>query len=235
MIRTWSAVAALLLALSTLVGCSASETDGPALMGSAASAGDAPPPNGFDQGASPESDSPDDDSADDDPALPEPEPTVTPATGIKMTRPSYSYRAPTEWTDITKQMKESGGDIDSAVGEDLSAVTAVRENLNVVLTPALLLDIEDYESIAPATLELMVKDLKTFPRVLLGGVEAIHVGGVARTGDSKFYFEQVAAKYDDTMYAVSFAVDLDRSEAERRALVDSVLASWKWPDQDQAG
>ncbi|WP_067436852.1 hypothetical protein [Nocardioides jensenii] len=221
MIRTRAVGALFLLAPALLVGgCSAGDTGRDLVMGPAASIDDS-------------SNAAQDTETQDPPdPLATPEPPATsaePATGRIMSGKGYQYSAPKSWVDITKQMRESGQKVDTAVGADITVSTTVRENLNVVLTDVPGVTLETYEQIAPETLAFMVKDLEVYDRAVIAGDEAVHVGGSATVGGVDFFFEQFVVVRDDTMYAVSFAINLERSDEERRAVVDSVLASWKWP------
>lgn len=220
MIRTWVVGTLLVLAPVVLTGCAADPSDGEMVMGEAAGSAEAP------DAAQEETQAPPDPLA--TPDAP-PQSSADPATGIRITKQGYEYSAPEGWVEITKQMRESGQDIDTAVGEAMSGATTVRENLNVVLTPAPGGSMEAYEAIAADTLEFMVKDLDIYARTVIDGREAVHVGGVAEVGNASFFFEQYIAEKDGTMFAISFAVDLATPEAGRRELIDSVLASWKWP------
>ncbi|KRF13992.1 hypothetical protein ASG90_14430 [Nocardioides sp. Soil797] len=150
------------------------------------------------------------------------------ATGIRVTGDGYAFHAPARWMDISERLAKSGQEVDAAVGEDPDAATTVRENLNVSVIPTPSLSLETYEQVAPNTLGYMIDDLETYDRVLIDGVEAVHVGGEANTGEASFFFEQYAVVRADTMYTLSFAIDGERSEADRRHLIDSVLASWEW-------
>lgn len=201
------------LAMVLLVGCGSDPGDERALMGDPASSV-APPASASDESAAP--------------VTPEDLSTVAPATGLRMSGDDYSFASPNGWVDITKQMRTAGQEIDTAVGEDVKYVTGVRENLNIVVSPASGLTLDAYEELAPKTLAFMVDDLETYERVTIAGEEAVHVGGEANTGEATFFFEQYVVIRDGTMYAMSFAVDGGRSVADRRSLVDPVLASWQW-------
>ena len=153
---------------------------------------------------------------------------VEPATGVEMRGDSYRYSSPEGWVDITKQVAQSENTVDTAAGQSLKDVDTVRENLNTVTVPAPLLTIDDYEAIAAVKLAFMVKDLDVYAQTEIAGRPAAHVGGPANTGGTTFFFEQYAVLEDGELHTISFATELDRPEAERRDLIDSVLASWQW-------
>lgn len=231
MIRRRTASAALAVALLVPLGACASDSEGQvATMGAPAS----PPADAADDSAATEPDSPEPsdsptESESGDPSTPpEPPSTVAPATGVAMTGTGYTYRAPEGWHDITKQMKESQQSVDTAIGEKLSTSAGVRDNMNVVSSPAIGDQLQQYEDSAPEALKFMVKDLDTYPRTTIAGEEAVHVGGIANTGGISFFFEQYAVQRGNTVYALSFAVEKDLTDDERRELIDSVITSWEW-------
>ena len=156
----------------------------------------------------------------------EPAPTEAPASGLTISGNGYTYAVPDGWQDISTAMKKSQPMLNTAAGEPLSGMEGIRDNMNVVLIPGL--DIEAYEAAAPGELKFMVKDLTILPRTTVAEEDSAHVGGVATTGGVSFWFEQYAVEHDGQLYSVSFAVDKDRPEAERRAQIDSILTSWRW-------
>lgn len=218
MIRALTTAALPATALALLLGCGAGSSPGDATMGRPAGAG----------------------STGEDRAQPEPPASTgspapgdsvpgAPATGARIVGSGYAFNAPSGWHDITRQLRRNGQEIDTGAGEDRREATTVRENVNVAVSTGSSMTLDAYERGAPDRLSFMVADLETYDRVQIDGMEAAHVGGVAHTGEASFVLEQFVVVRGDTMYTVSFAVDVDRSRADRENLIDSVLASWEWP------
>jgi hypothetical protein len=218
--RTARALTAVLLSPLALAGCADDSGGDAATMGEVAVA----------TGTAAESptDEPSDEPATEpaqDPST-EPAPTEAPASGRRISGDGYSYAVPDGWQNISAAMKKTQPMLNTAAGEPLSDVEGIRDNMNVVLIPGLTL--AAYEAAAPGELKFMVDDLTILPRTTVADEASAHVGGVATTGGVTFWFEQYAVEHDGRLFSVSFAVDQDSPEAERRAQIDSVLTSWRW-------
>ncbi len=222
MTRTAHALAAVLLSPLALAGCADDSGGDAATMGDVAVA----------TGHPRRTESPTEATTDEPTTEPaenpstEPAPTEAPPPACRSPATATPMRCPDGWQDISTAMKKSQPMLNTAAGEPLTGVEGIRDNMNVVLIPGLTL--EAYETAAPGELKFMVDDLTILPRTTVADEDSAHVGGVATTGGVTFWFEQYAVEHDGQLFSVSFAVDQDRPEAERRAQIDSILTSWRW-------
>lgn len=150
----------------------------------------------------------------------------TPATGPVVTGEGYAYRVPETWGDVTGRAKKVQASVDSAAAEK-AATDGFADNISVgYQSPDLTL--EELESSMPTQLRSLVENLEALPHVTIDGEEALHHRGPAASGGTKYFLEQFAALQDDRLAIITFSFGRSLPAKERDAVIDSVMASWKW-------
>lgn len=103
------------------------------------------------------------------------------------------------------------------------------DNFNVFLSSAEGMSIEQGEvttqedfSAAGAT-EVKVRD-----RIKTDGAEFAHVSAVYGKDAPEFHLEKLFASNGDATYIITFGFTIDVPEAERLAVINSVVQTWVW-------
>lgn len=71
-------------------------------------------------------------------------------------------------------------------------------------------------------------DIKVKDRIQIDGEDAVHVGAIFTVKEMKYRTEQYAVSHGDAGYVVTVSFSPDVPAAERDALSESILTTWKW-------
>lgn len=152
-------------------------------------------------------------------------PAVEPADGDTISGTGYSFAVPEGWGDPGPI---EGFDADS-LAADLDDADGFADNVNVILSPAGKVELDQVESAGPGELEGGgATDVSVEPRVTVAGEEAAHISANLASGDTSYLIEQFYVNSDDQTYIVTFSFSPDVADADRQAVTDAVLASWAW-------
>jgi hypothetical protein len=144
-------------------------------------------------------------------------------TGEAITGDGYSYSVPEGWGVPEGTEKPAGVDTFAA---DLASTGTFASNVNVVLSPAGEVSLDQAESAGPGELETVgATDVQVLERTSIDGVEAAHLSA---TVTGSYLFDQYYASSNGQTYIVTFSVPDGTSEGDRTALADSILGSWQW-------
>lgn len=157
--------------------------------------------------------------------------TVAPATGSTLIGHGYRLRVPLGWHDVTARLTDPSG-VDRAASAG-KAVGGFTSNLNVVLTDTV---------VTRAHLDAVVDQIRTrmtvsapgyavLPDTTIDGVVSGHLGGLRSTAaqpDRPYWLEQYVVPRGQRLYLVNFSLSAQVPPAQRRQLIDSVLATWAW-------
>ena len=146
-----------------------------------------------------------------------------PADGDTITTDDFSYTVPKDW----KEQPESSA---LTLAVDSKDPDGFSDNINVVADKTIvgikgdkLEDaVEQVLANAKAT-DVTIKD-----RVQVDGEEAIHVGAIFDLNGTKYRTEQYALAHGDSGYVVTVSFSPDVPAAERDAVSESILTTWKW-------
>ena len=152
-------------------------------------------------------------------------PAVEPADGDTISGTGYSFAVPEGWGDPGPI---EGFDADS-LAADLDDADGFADNVNVILSPAGKVELDQVESAGPGELEGGgATDVSVEPRVTVAGEEAAHISANLASGDTSYLIEQFYVNSDDQTFIVTFSFSPDVADADRQAVTDAVLASWAW-------
>ncbi|WEK13539.1 MAG: hypothetical protein P0Y48_13940 [Candidatus Microbacterium phytovorans] len=152
-------------------------------------------------------------------------PAVEPADGDTISGTGYSFAVPEGWGDPGPI---EGFDADS-LAADLDDADGFADNVNVILSPAGKVELDQVESAGPGELEGGgATDVSVEPRVTVAGEEAAHISANLASGDTSYLIEQFYVNSDDQTFIVTFSFSPDVADVDRQAVTDAVLASWAW-------
>lgn len=150
---------------------------------------------------------------------------VSAATGERITGDGYAFSVPEGW-GIPEGSDVEGIDVLVA---DLGDTDGFADNVNVLQSPAGLVDAELIETAGLSELEgAGVVDATVNDRVDIGGSESPHLSGMASAAQGEYFIDQYYPSDDTVTYVVTFSFSPDVSAADRAAVTGSVLASWSW-------
>lgn len=151
-------------------------------------------------------------------------PAVEPASGDTISGTGYSFAVPEGWGDPG----EVPGIEPDAFAADLTDDDGFADNVNVIVSPAGKVELDQVESAGPGELEGGgATDVTVEPRVTVAGAEAAHISATLASGGTEYLIEQYYLN-DDSTYIVTFSFSPDVSDADRADVTDAVLASWAW-------
>lgn len=143
-------------------------------------------------------------------------PAVEPAAGVRLALPLSTVRAPEGWTRPEKIVRTQvdAGDDDTSSIISLGEAEAFGSTMSA-------------DELADASIESSFYSRKPrkLPLVELDGVEAYHLAGKV---ERSTYLEEFGVIVDDQIVTLGFDFSLEVSPAERREIVDSVVASFRW-------
>jgi hypothetical protein len=152
-------------------------------------------------------------------------PAAEPASGDTITGTGYSYAVPEDWGDPGPV---EGFDPDSFAA-DLDDADGFADNVNVILSPAGKVELEQVESAGPGELEGGgATNVTVEPRVTVAGTEASHISAGLASEGTEYLIEQFYVNSDEQTYIVTFSFSPDVADADRQSVTDAVLASWTW-------
>ena len=177
-----------------------------------------------------------DDAAESDTTTSAPETTDAPdddtdidaADGTSVKGDGYSYSVPEGWEVPTQDIP--GTEQTDSFAADLTDDDGFTDNINVIrLDPAPVKDLDDLEDALVKELEgAGSKDVTARDRLDVDGDEAVHIASALSQQGSTYLAEQYNPIHDGVSYVVTFSFSDTVSEADRDALAESVLATWKW-------
>lgn len=151
-------------------------------------------------------------------------PDTSAAAGETISGDGYSYTVPEGWGVPADTTTPAGVDTFAA---DLQSTGAFAANINVVLSPAGEVSLEQAEQAAPGELESVgATDVQVLDRSSVSGTDAAHLSASVATGS--YLIDQYYFSHDGQTYIVTFSVADGTSEADRTAVADAVLATWQW-------
>jgi len=152
-------------------------------------------------------------------------PAADPAAGDTISGTGYTYAVPEDWGDPGPI---EGFDPDSFAA-DLDDEDGFADNVNVILSPAGRVELDEVESAGPGELEgggatgVTVED-----RLTVAGAEAAHISAGLASEGTEYLIEQFYLNSEDQTFIVTFSFSPDVADADRQAVTDAVLASWTW-------
>jgi hypothetical protein len=151
--------------------------------------------------------------------------SAAPATGVLIEGDGYSYHVPEGW-DVPESA--AGFDPDT-LAADLTDTDGFSDNVNVILSPAGEIGVDDIERISPPELESAgATDVALQPRVTVAGSEAAHVTARFSAQGTTYWVEQYYPTNAGQTYVVTFSFSESLAAGDRVAVAESVLASWSW-------
>ena len=104
------------------------------------------------------------------------------------------------------------------------------DNINVVTDSTIVgLERADLEDAAKQVLaDASATQIRTQDPVQVDGEEAVHISAFFELSDPKYRVEQYAVVHDETGYLVTLSFSPDVPAAERDAVSESILTTWKW-------
>lgn len=158
----------------------------------------------------------------------------TPATGTTIKGTGYTYKLPTDWQDITSQLKANQPGIDSG-GRATPPTDPFTTNLNTLTTP------NQVKGETPTKAELsevatqikqeiapLSPSAKRVSTVSVDGVPTVRQEGAASSNGAKFYIAQCWLVTKGSSYGFTFAFPTSTASASRDKLIGSVLSSVKF-------
>lgn len=153
-----------------------------------------------------------------------PTPTETAQAGFLVTGTRYSYTAPAGW-----EILDISGDATADSVALLRVSAGVDSTITVVLPPTGPTTLEQIEAAALPDLEqLGATDVVLVGRTEVAGVEALHITATLSTEGATAAVDQFSVPHLDNTYVIMFMTDSAMTDADRSALLDSVLSTWQW-------
>jgi hypothetical protein len=150
---------------------------------------------------------------------------AAPATGETVSGTGYTFVAPQGWGMPAGGIP--GFDPDAFVA-NLQDADGFTDNLNIILSPIGPFTPDQIEATALVELKATATDVEVKERVMIGGVESVHVGAAMAVGETSSAVEQYYVSSDEEGYVVTFGFSETVPEADREALAESVLVTWEW-------
>jgi hypothetical protein len=145
------------------------------------------------------------------------------ATGAAISGTGYRYSVPDGWGEPG----EIPGFTPDTLAADLTDADGFSDNVNVLLSPAGLVDVETVETAGVAELEgIGAKNVTAQPRVSVDGAEAAHLTAALVQDDVTYLIDQFYVSDANQTYVITFSFSDTVPDAERDAITGSVLASW---------
>lgn len=154
-------------------------------------------------------------------------PPVEPADGKTLKGPGFSYEVPKGWVEANEFVPEA---VSVAVdGDDADGFT---DNINVIrLDPAPIRDLDELEDTSVDELEEADgTKVQILNREELDGSTGIHISAGLESRGKKYTIEQFNVIHDDVAYVVTFSFSLNKKQATREKITQTVLITWNWKD-----
>ncbi|MBO9625610.1 MAG: hypothetical protein J7484_04470 [Microbacterium sp.] len=148
------------------------------------------------------------------------------ATGQTISGDGYSYVVPEGWG--VPEQSVPGFDPDS-LAADLQDADGFTDNVNVVKSPVGVVDADRVESAGVKELDAAgASEVTVNDRVTIAGSESAHLTALMTAGGATYAIEQYYVSTADQTYIVTFSFNDTVASAERTALAESVLVTWRW-------
>lgn len=159
-------------------------------------------------------------------------PTVQPAQGPELKGTGYRFHLPKGWEEHTAEYKRAEKEIEVA-GSDVPDATGIADAVKVRVTDAKI-DEPDEDQLEEIS-KTVTKELSSaIPKLLVNdpieidGQPALDHEGAATADGAKYYTHQFIAFKDGKAYAITFQFSRAATGKQRAAVIEPVLASWKW-------
>jgi len=168
-----------------------------------------------------------DDTAESDTTTSETAPAddVEPADGDTISSDAFEFSVPEGWKDSSQATPGA-----LVLAADTTDDDGFSDNVNVISDDTVAgADREQLEDSVEKVLKgVNAKDVQVKDPTRIDGEEAVRVGAIFEQNGTKYRTEQYAVAHDDKGYVVTFSFSEDVPEADRDAVADSVLTTWKW-------
>ncbi|GAA1136433.1 hypothetical protein GCM10009651_20600 [Microbacterium natoriense] len=152
--------------------------------------------------------------------------SAMPSTGPVITGSAYTFNAPEGWSVPTQEIPNFTPD---SIVADVADADGFADNMNVVKSPAGVVTADQVESAGVAELKAAgASNVTVNPRQTIAGSEAAHLSAEMSGGGVTAAMEQYYLSNDEATFVVTFSFNSTVAQADRVALAESVLASWKW-------
>ena len=150
---------------------------------------------------------------------------AAPATGETITGTGYSFQVPEGW-GVPEGMNQPGLD---SVAIDLNDTDGFSDNVNVIVSPAGELSVEQIEQLAAQEIEASGgTEVEFLDRITIDGSLSPHLTGVYSASGATYRIDQYYPTVPGQTYIVTFSFNDTLSQADRDAVAHSILASWKF-------
>lgn len=151
---------------------------------------------------------------------------AAPASGETIEGDGYSYSVPEGW-GVPEGVDGATQGLDT-VAADLADTDGFADNVNVVLSPAGQVSVEQAEQAGADELTGGgATDVEVEDRVRVADTDAAHLSANFAQGTS-YAIEQYYVSDDDQTFVVTFSFSDSVDDDERTEIAESVLASWTW-------
>jgi len=161
------------------------------------------------------------------PTIEAPSPTVAAATGVEVPGTGYSFRAPTQWRDVTKKVSKAGVDTAAAAA---TATAGFTSNINVVIADRAFTaaQLDQVTERARSQVDGQADNYQIETPTTVAGALAGHLRGTHEANKASYWLEQYLISHGKHTYVVSFSFSPKVPETKRDKQIASVLASWTW-------
>ncbi len=160
------------------------------------------------------------------PSDPADELDAAPAAGETIEGDGYSYTVPEGW-GVPEGVDGVSQGLDT-VAADLADTDGFADNVNVLLSPAGLVSVEQAEQAGADELAGGgATDVEVEDRVRVADTDAAHLSADFSQGTS-YTIEQYYVSNDDQTYVVTFSFSDTVDDDQRIGTAESILASWTW-------
>lgn len=160
------------------------------------------------------------------PADPADELDAAPAAGETIEGDGYSYAVPEGW-GVPEGIDAASQGLDTFAA-DLADTDGFADNVNVLLSPAGKISVEQAEDRGVTELEDGgATDVEVEDRVRVADTDAVHISANFAQGAS-YAIEQYYVSDDDQTYVVTFSFSDTVDDDQRTDTAESILASWAW-------
>jgi len=152
---------------------------------------------------------------------------TAPAAGETITGDGYSYSVPEGW-GVPDGMDAASEGLDS-LAADLTDEDGFADNVNVLLSPAGLITIDQAEQAGVDELEAAgATDVELEDRVRVADGDAALISADFSQGGLSYVIEQYYLNSDDQTYIATFSFSDTVEDDVRTEIAESVLATWTW-------
>jgi hypothetical protein len=148
------------------------------------------------------------------------------ATGEEISGDGYSYRVPEGWAVPEEDIP---GFTPDTLAADLTDTDGFADNVNTIFSPAGEVPLDQVETAGTTELEgAGGTEVRVRDRAQVAGVEAAHIQATLTQSGVDYWIEQFYMNNAGKTLIATFSFSHSLGEADRDAVVDSVLASWSW-------